>query len=355
MNEVDCIIVGQGLAGTTLAWTLWPRGLRLMILDRGAAVTSSRVAAGLITPITSQRVNLSWRFAEQWAVATTFYQRVERELEQRFFYPVEMLRLITDEREWQFFRQRLATGELADWLDVPETLVDPTEYYPPRGGFRMPQAARLDVQAYLDASRRWFQIRHLYQQAELHAEDLDLTDSGVRLPRLGLQARRVIFCQGIDALSNPWFPKLRFDAAKGEILTVRIDGLEERRVIHAGVWLAPLGDGLFRVGATYDRDHWDNLPTIAGRGELCDRLRQVVRRPFTVEAHAAAVRPVLQGRHPVCGFHPRFPQLGCFNGLGSKGALQAPWVAEELVWLINGAGTSWMPAELDLQRRVDFS
>ena len=61
MPERDAIIVGQGLAGTTLAWCLLEAGLSVLVTDREEEVTSSKIAAGLITPITGQRLALSWQ------------------------------------------------------------------------------------------------------------------------------------------------------------------------------------------------------------------------------------------------------------------------------------------------------
>ena len=61
MPERDAIIVGQGLAGTTLAWCLLEAGMSVLVTDPEEEITSSKIAAGLITPITGQRLALSWQ------------------------------------------------------------------------------------------------------------------------------------------------------------------------------------------------------------------------------------------------------------------------------------------------------
>src|ERR1700754_85545 len=71
-KSFDFVIVGQGLAGTALAWHLRWRRFRVLVLDRRDAVTSSRVAAGLLTPITGKRLALTWRFADLWPEAVAF-------------------------------------------------------------------------------------------------------------------------------------------------------------------------------------------------------------------------------------------------------------------------------------------
>jgi glycine/D-amino acid oxidase-like deaminating enzyme len=40
---------------------------------------------------------------------------------------------------------------------------------------------------------------------------------------------------------------------------------------------------------------------------------------------------VAPDKHPAIGRHPENASLGIFNGLGSKGALLAPWLAGEWV------------------------
>ncbi len=169
-------------------------------------------------------------------------------------------------------------------------------------------------------------------------EELEMRAEGIFFPRWNLQAKRVIFCQGFAGRENPWFGCVPFDPAKGEILTIRVPGLAERRVFHCGIWLAPLGRELFRVGATYDRNHLDDCPTLSGREEILNQLAFFLRLPFRVQNHQAAVRPIVIGRHPIIGLHPQFPRLGYFNGLASKGSLQAPFIAEQFANFLRGQG-----------------
>jgi glycine oxidase len=99
MARTDGVIVGQGLAGTVLAWQLRFRGVRVLVLDDPKPMTASRIAAGLVTPITGQRLVPSWRFSEFWPVAVEFYRRVERETGVMFFREVPMVRLFKSEAE----------------------------------------------------------------------------------------------------------------------------------------------------------------------------------------------------------------------------------------------------------------
>jgi glycine/D-amino acid oxidase-like deaminating enzyme len=345
---VDTLIVGQGLAGTVLAWQLRFRGDNVLVVDDPRPITASRIAAGLATPITGQRLVPSWRFLEFWPVAVEFYRHVERETGRAFFRELPMVRLFKSHEE----RERILgsrSQEVSSLVRFPEPLVDEANFRNPFGGFEM-TGGQLDVPAFLEASRTAFESEGQYLQALLTLpEDLELSTEGVVVPRWNLKARRAIFCEGLKACENPWFGRLPFDAAKGEILTLRIQGLTEPRVIHRGLWLAPWMQDLFRAGATYDRDNLNDLPTPSAREEIGQELHSFLRLPFEVIGHHAAVRPIVVGRHPVIGMHPRFPQLGCYNGLASKGTLQAPFIAGQFADFLLGRGE--IEETLNLQKR----
>ncbi len=353
LTSFDVIVVGQGLAGTTLAWSLRWSGSRVLVVDRDSPVTSSKIAAGLITPITGQRLVKTWRFDELWPAAVAFYRRVEQETGTSLFRAGPMVRLFSNSTEVDFFARRLATDEFRELVRKPTPPLDESAFVGDLGGFEMPTTGQLDVPRYLTASREQFAREGCYLTAELDAElDLELDGGGVSLPRLGARAGRLIFCQGIDATDNPWFRAVRFKPAKGEILTIRVPGLSENRVVHRGVWLAPLGAELFRVGSTYEWQQLDNVPTMAGRDEILSRLREFLLVPFEVIDHRAAVRPIHLNQYPVVGLHPDHEQLGFFNGLGSKGTLHAPFFASQFVRVLSGAAA--LDPEVDLNRKTDL-
>jgi glycine oxidase len=338
MNESqrDFIVVGQGLAGTTLAWQLHRRGFRVVVVDRESGNSASRVAAGLITPVTGKRLARSWRLDEVYPAAVAFYRWVELQSGTTYLFQRPSLRLFQDEAEREEYHRR-AAGLLTGLVCTPETPVNPEWFAAPFGGFEMPTAARLDVSNYLDRSREYFRKSGDYLCAEIEpVRDVEIRADGVSLPRFGLKSRAVIFCRGFDPAADPWFGGIRFNAAKGEILTLRIPELLETRIVHRGVWLAPVGGEIFRAGSTYEWDDLKPVPTREGRAEIEDRLRLFLRVSFEVIDHRAAVRPVIDAGFPVLGLHPAYPQLAYFNGLGSKGSLLAPFFAEELVACLIG-------------------
>lgn len=305
MKPVDFLVVGQGIAGTTLAWRLLERGKSVLVIDREEAVTSSKVAAGIINPVTGQRLTKQWKFDELFPAAEAFYRGIGERTGKPCFHRMKLHRHFAEARERRVFAERMK----GDFTGLEIAAKD--------DGFECEPAGRLDVSTYLDTSREHFRNLGAYRNAEYPC------DCG---------AERIVFCQGFKA--NPLFP-VRFNPAKGEILTLRIDGLREDRIVVRGVWLLPLGSGIFKAGATYDRDNLDDVPTESGRASILERLRHLTDHPVEVLNHLAAVRPVIDEGKPTMLIDGRY---GFFNGLGSKGSLLAPYFAERFAdQLVNPA------------------
>jgi len=320
MRTADYLIVGGGLAGTTLAWHLLDIGATVLLIDPDPPVSSSKIAAGLMTPVTGKRLVASARFGRLWLQALAFYRQIEARTGVGFFRETPMLRLFADgvERDGFETRHRLPADT-------------PIRVEPVADGFVMSPAGRLDVASYLAASREAFRSAdRIVRETLVLPDDVAVDTDGVRLPRLGLRANSLIFCEGAAGRSNPFLPPMDFNPVKGEILTLRLPEHSELRPIHRGVWLAHRHDDIFLAGSTWDWDHLDEIPTHAGRETILAGIRPLVTGPIEVVDHRAAVRPTLRSMRQAIGRLPDRPRLAVLNGLGSRGSLLVPWLAEML-------------------------
>ena len=75
--QFDYLIIGQGLAGSMLAFQLIARGQRVLVIDNDYQGNASQVAAGIINPITGHRLNLTEGFVDYYACAMAFYDQLE--------------------------------------------------------------------------------------------------------------------------------------------------------------------------------------------------------------------------------------------------------------------------------------
>jgi glycine oxidase len=311
-------IAGQGLAGTCLAWAMWRRGLEFEIIDPGRG-GSSRVAAGLVNPVTGKNFEPSWRIGDFLPEALAFYHEVELLLGRKFWHSLPVLRLAGTAGEWGKIEGKLGVPEVSRW--VVEVADAPNGW---TGAVVLGGGGRLDVAAFLEASREFF-------AREGRVAEVMWDGDG-----------EVVDCRGAEALIEGCLGPHR--CAKGEILTVRAGWDEGRIVVAAGGWLVPVGGGHFRTGSTYEWHDLDERPTVDGRRRIEERLRVMVGGDYEVVDHVAGVRPILRRSMPLIG-----PAASgwVFNGLGSKGSLYAPGMADRLArWMAEGEEPE---AELDVR------
>lgn len=346
-RHVDVIVVGQGIAGTSLAFSLMQSGLHLMVLDREEENTASRVSAGLVTPVTGQRFAVAWQWVEFLNVADQFYSAAERATGESFWSSKSMVRLFQSSAERDTFLRKFGAEE--DWL----TTFDPHVPFPLLnrfGGFEM-TGRELETMRYLKCMRQYFWERQSLQSCSLNwPGDVEHDLSGVRIPRLELTAEFLILCQGFQSQPPREFAAVRFNPSKGEILTVQVPELHETRVVHSHNWLKPRGNDLYDLGATYDWADLSTNTTPMARRQLVESLRSNLDPGTRIDVvdQKAAVRPTMHDFRPVIGRHPEIATVGILNGLGSKGGLMAPRLAQRLTEHILTKAT--IPPDIDVQR-----
>ncbi len=315
-------IIGQGLAGTCLAWELWRRGVKFTLTDRGHG-GSSRAAAGMINPITGKNFEPSWRIEDFLPDALELYAAVEKIVGQPLWFPLPVLRLAESEKEWVKIISKFANPAVQPWLVGEE--VPPAGW---AGAVILHGGGRLDVAAFIALSREFFQAEGCFEIAEISNP-----------------TPHSIWCEGAVGLMVGKYGPHR--CAKGEILTVKAAWEESQIRVGAGGWLVPVGDGHFKAGSTYEWNDLDDMPTEIGKQRVEMILEKLGGSDYQIVAHDAAIRPILRRSQPLIG--PLADSGGwMFNALGSKGSLYAPAMATRLArWMLDG-----IPPEPELDFRV---
>lgn len=324
--KVDYLIAGQGLAGSLLSWFLLEAGKTVLVVDPDNPSTPSRMAAGLMHPITGRRIVKSWMADTLIPFARKTYQDIEDKCAARFFEDFPVLELFHDAGQRNDWMGRSADTGFNHYLsDVCESGQMPPGIRSPHGGIWCINGGWVDPGRFLDTMRTLL----LHRQALIKDRiDLDTVEfSSERLTWKGIEASALIDCTGSSALTNPILSSLPFNPCKGETLGIRAEGLPKDRIIHSAVKLIPLGGFDYMVGATYDFNRIDSEPTPEGREQLANALEKFIEVPYTVTRHQAAIRPSTRNRRPILCRHPEWKQLFVFNGLGSKGYMMAPWLA----------------------------
>ncbi len=333
--KVDFLIIGQGLAGSLFALHAIERGKRVLVVDRDEAETSSKVAAGLVTPIAGGRFHLPTSLPERLAYASLWYERHEEALKASFYHPTPIARLFQHEDEAQRWHNKLHDPKEAAklegfWKPLPSSYNESSQIVRKHGGFLMQRGGWMDIPTFLNATQR-FLLRSLsYAISEFDSNELELTSLGARWQNV--ETTQVVFAQGWQGNDSPFFDWLPMNAAKGEILELSAPCLKpDDTIINSGGWAIPTRNGRWRVGSTYDHNFEHTSTTETGRLAVLQKFHSMVDTDFATVSHRAGIRPIIKRSNPFIGRHPKHPQLALLNGFGSKGVINGPWFAKLLL------------------------
>lgn len=345
--KVDFIIVGQGLAGTLLAHELFRQNRTFVVFNDPDQIKSSEVAAGLINPVVFRRMTKSWLVDDAFPQMETAYQKLEELLHEQLYFPGQMLKILSEDKV-DFWKEKVFANQLEAYLEVEPNLNRRKPGISNTFSFGcVNKSGRLDIQKLILAFSEF-----LNQQSSIRNEKLDYEKLGLQPDSVtydNVTASKIIFCEGSAASQNPFFNSLKFKHSKGEVLELKIPELNLNEIVSSEVFLMPIGNHRYKVGATYTWDELNEEITDSARNELLDKLRNISSTHFEVLSQKAGIRPTMHDRKPVIGLLPDNPQIGIFNGLGSKGVLLGPYLAKQFANFLIGNSTYIHP-EANIQR-----
>ncbi|MCH2043563.1 MAG: FAD-binding oxidoreductase [Saprospiraceae bacterium] len=345
----DYLIIGQGLAGTLLAYELQKAKQQVYVLDPDHNKASSKIAAGLVNPITGRRFVKSWRVDELIPFAEKYYTQMSQDLGFPIYYPRNLSMLLSSPKMQNDWMQRSAEQDVEQYVVNQETIdltayrniykdvLYPLEFYP---------AARVDIKTLIETYRAKLLRDGRYTSTYFDYKALKYSKM---LSYKGICAWKIIFCEGYQAIHNPFFKYLPFKPAKGEVLLVRIPNYTlKHKLVKHGVFIIHWQADLYWIGSSYDRNYTQEEPTKVEQQELIDKLKRALRLPFELVEHKAAIRPTVRDRRPFLGRHPKLKQLHIFNGLGAKGSYLGPYFARQMAAFLLEKGE--LDTEVDINR-----
>jgi glycine/D-amino acid oxidase-like deaminating enzyme len=346
--KTDYLIIGQGLAGSLLAWELIHRNYHVIVVDNGQQ-NASLVAAGIINPVTGIRLALTPDIEVLLPAAHKFYAQLSEFFRQPFYHEMPMLRLFRNESERTYGNLRINQQDYYPYLETPDKQQPlMPEFNTPFGWIKQKQTGYLSIAALLNRLKHYLLERQAYRQDIVNHQEIRLSHN---IRWQDITAKRIIFCEGYHSSQNPWFSWLPLQPAKGEILTIKSDVNMPNTLLNYGNWLLPSSETTVRIGATFDREYGNNLPTEQGKQALLMNLKSVnprLAQNSQVLTHQAGIRPCTADRFPFIGKHPYHDTIMIFNGFGSKGGLQIPWHCHRFADYLQH--NIPLPASCDIQR-----
>jgi glycine/D-amino acid oxidase-like deaminating enzyme len=344
MKHVDYIVVGCGLAGIAFCEQLRVNNKSFVVFDNSSQ-TSSGVAGGLYNPVILKRFTPVWKSRAQLDIAIPNYQNIEKLLDIKLDYQVPVYRLFNSiEEQNNWFTASDKVG-LSEFLFTGIIKNDNNHIKAPFGFGKVLQTGRIDTLKLIQTYRTYLETQGHFFKDAFEYESVKFQENNVEY--INYQAAHIIFAEGFGVKKNPFFKELPLNGTKGELLTIHAPELKMEYVLKSSVFIIPLGEDLYRIGATYHRDDKTNTITEDAREELLKKLKTFLHCEFTVVNQVAGIRPTVAGRRPLVGSHASYKNVHILNGLGSRGVMIAPYVAKQLY--------DFIEHQIPLEEEIDVS
>jgi glycine oxidase len=324
-KDVDFLIIGQGLTGSLMAMHILAQGQRVMVMGDENNISSSQVAAGMYSPITPKRMTKGWMYDTLIGHALQVYQHLSAQLGANFIHPTDVYNCIATAKEANDFASKMVDNQFAQ--HIFETHAYQHLLHQPFGSFGIKHSGWLDIPMLTTTVKYHLIAQGAYIAQKVAKDEVQSTNVGVQYQHI--RAKYAVWCNGSDMYNWPMWQHAH-RGTKGDTLTIRCGGLPEQDILKKGIYLVPLGNQLYKVGATYVRNATDGTPQAEEKQQLIDKLHNMLALPFEVLKHEAAIRPTTPDRKPIVGAIPNHINQYILNGMGTKGVTYAPYFCRQL-------------------------
>jgi glycine/D-amino acid oxidase-like deaminating enzyme len=331
----DYAIVGQGIAGTLLAWNLHKQGKKVLIIDDNYLSSSSIIAAGIVNPITGKNFTLSWRINEFLPTALDTYEELSQFLGIKTYTKANIIRAlhsVMDENTWlsrtsdPLINQYMVAS--ADFTQFEGKVERPFGYG------ELTQSFYVHIYDILTSFRDRWKERGDYIHHKFDYDSLKVIENGFTYKQHSFGG--IVFCEGYKAIYNPFFKDIGLAPSKGEILIIHIEGSPFSKMYKDGIFIVRQPDGNYWVGSGYEWNTTNENPSEKHYNILVQELHRILKVPFQILSHKAAIRPTMLRRRPIFLVHASISGMYLFNGLGTKGSSIGPYTAKKFAqYLIN--------------------
>lgn len=342
---IDYLIIGNGIAGVCFAELALQSNKSILVFDNGSQ-PSSRIAGGLYNPVVLKRFSEIWKAKEQVELVDSFYPELEKTLGTTFDYKLPIYRKFASIEEQNNWFQAADKPSLSDFLNTNLYNLGFSNINASFGFGEVYKTGYLDIKAMVESYSDYLKAQKLLIEETFDYSKIEFFEYGVRYH--AIEAKHIVFCEGFGLHANPYFNDLPLDGTKGELLIIKAPELQLQAIVKSNIFILPIGNDLYKVGATYNWEDKTNLPTASGKLELLQNLEELITCHYEVVAHFAGVRPTVKDRRPLVGTHYVHKKLHILNGLGTRGVMLGPFLAKQLFEYLENE--SALDKEIDINR-----
>ena len=334
----------MGIAGICYAETLYQNKKSFYVIDN-KKLGSSKIAAGIFNPTVLKRYNMTWNGEEFHKNAIIFFKKIENKYKNQIIFKNDILKVFSsfsDQNNWAVASQKPVLKEFLDSkIHTKKIKGVLTEF----GYGLVKKCGRISTLNLINEFKKKLNDNYLIRDFDFSK----LFSDNKKIVYNNIVSENIVFCEGYGITNNPFFKNLPVTGSKGEFLIVKISNFSLNKIIkRSSIFIMPLENEHYWVGATYDNLDKKNKPTQLKKEWLIEKLESIITLPYKIIDHKASMRPTTIDRRPMIGFHPDYKNIYLLNGLGSRGILLAPTLS---FWLYNYIYYGLpFPEEVDLNR-----
>ncbi|MCB4799337.1 NAD(P)/FAD-dependent oxidoreductase [Neotamlana laminarinivorans] len=327
MKQVDYIIVGLGIAGVSFCEQLRANNKSFLVYDNNSQ-KSSVVAGGLYNPVVLRRFTSVWKSKQQLDLALPMYADIEKRLHIKLDYKLPVYRKFASTEEQNNWFTASDKPLLAPFLSTNLVKNSNKKLNAPFGFGEVLHSGKIDVKTLIELYKTDLINNKLFFDEGFDYDSINFSSESLNYKNIS--AKQIVFAEGYGLKQNPFFKNLPLVGTKGELITIYAPEINIDFVLKSGVFLIPLGDDLYTVGATYEWKDTTYNVTEKAKKELIDKLKKLINCDFKVVNQVAGMRPTVIDRRPLVGTHQKHKNLHILNGLGTRGVMIGPYAAQEL-------------------------
>lgn len=335
----DVVIAGAGLAGACAALYL-SKTEEVLVLDAALPASgASGAAAGLVNPFMGRKAKSVWRKPE---ALSAFTETLHLANAKALFRNTGILRPARSEEQKHMFTSAAHLHAPAlSWLTAETVQYHYPMVMAPFGALWVPEGGAVAVPAYVDAllAQAVRQGAHTSVNTSLQSwhETTNNVELSIMAPtgRHTLRTKRLILALGYGYTDHHNLSALNLHGVKGQVVHVPRPPLLAHcslPILSGRGYIVPEPDTLI-LGSSHEHTFTDLLPSPEQSNYILQNVRSMLpalanEQPIAAQAGVRVTVP--RTRLPMLGPLPNHTRSWIFTGLGTKGLLMAPLLAQQL-------------------------
>ena len=235
-THYDIIIVGQGISGTVLSSALMEQHQKVLVIDDGNKKAASKIASGVINPVTGRRIVKTWQIDEVMPAAVRIYKALENKLNTQIIQQCNIVNFHASEQMQKAFKERISEDPTyLSTQPLPNKIA--AAFEAPFGHTVIDPCWLIHLENLLHHWRQYLIEKNTFLQDVFDFKKLDITAEKIIYENY--TANKIIFCEGAKGQDNPYFKQLPFAPNKGEALLVKINDLDNQFIYKKAVSIVP--------------------------------------------------------------------------------------------------------------------